>query len=142
VDDVSDPLGLLSIIREIVQKIESSAYLPFSIIEQTEAIFRIRQGSMSVSQYHTQYKSVLDALGTQGGDICTHQRVRQMVAKQMHDDHQISTSDVTKLNTADRIKISISARQRFAAALFMHSSDQQRFGDYILKLKNDYKGDP
>jgi hypothetical protein len=36
-DDASDPLGLLSIIREIVHKIESSAYLPFSIIEQTEA---------------------------------------------------------------------------------------------------------
>jgi hypothetical protein len=29
VDDASDPLGLLSIIREIVHKIESSAYLPF-----------------------------------------------------------------------------------------------------------------
>jgi hypothetical protein len=142
VDDASDPLGLLSIIREIVHKIESSACLPFSIVEQTEAIFRIRQGSMSVSQYHTQFKSMLDALGTQGGDICTHQGVRQMVAKQMHDDHLISTSDVTKLNRAERIKVSISARQRFAAALFMHSSDQQRFGDYILKLKNDYKGDP
>ena len=73
VDNDSDPFALLAIIREIVHKIESSAYAPFSIIEQTDAIFKMRQGShQTVAQFHAQFKSMLDALATQGGDVCRH----------------------------------------------------------------------
>ena len=134
----SDPFELLAMIREIMHKVESTAYLPLSIIEQQDTIFRMQQGSLSVSQYHTHFKSMMDALSSQGGDISHHAGITKMVAKEMFDAGVISTDDVTALSDSNKIMVMEAARNRYVAALFVKLADPHRFGDLLLSLKDDY----
>ena len=80
----SDPLKLLAVIREVVHRIESKAKLPLAIWDTIEIILKLRQGqSTSIAQYHTQFKSMMAALQTQGGDISSHPGIAKLVAEQM-----------------------------------------------------------
>jgi hypothetical protein len=73
----SDPFQLLQIIRELVHAIESNAYVPMAIHDTFELIITMRQGTaMTVSQYHTHFKSMMSALTTQGGEISMHPAVK------------------------------------------------------------------
>jgi uncharacterized protein (UPF0332 family) len=78
-------MKLLTVIREIVHRIESKAKLPLAIWDAVELIVKQRQGpTMSIAQYNTQFKSIMSDLQTQGGDISSHPGVVKLVAEQMY----------------------------------------------------------
>jgi uncharacterized protein (UPF0332 family) len=141
-DKASDPLKLLAVIREVVHRIESKAKLPLAIWDTVELILKLRQGpTTSIAQYHSQFKSMMAALQTQGGDISSHPGVAKMIAEQMYTNGTI-TSQYPHLSADDRSTAMITARDMSNAILFLKLSDPNRFGGLLLSLKDDYaKGD-
>jgi hypothetical protein len=136
-DDIhasSDPFDLLQIIRETVYKTEDTSYVPLSVMDQMEAILTTKQGNLSVPKYHAQFKSMLDALSTQGGSgFELHKCIFHVVAKYMFPN--VEADDLTK---AQKATVKAQSKGHFVGALFLRSADPTRFGGLLLKLKEDY----
>mmetsp|Transcript_48922 Transcript_48922/g.118445 ORF Transcript_48922/g.118445 Transcript_48922/m.118445 type:complete len:514 (+) Transcript_48922:2958-4499(+) len=135
----SDPFDLLTTIREIVHQIESNSYIPLLLDDQLAAIYRLRQGNKTVSQYHTAFKSMIAALDTQGGSFGHHPATRAAAATELLAAQKISSaSDLNNLSAEEKQLVSNTAREMYLAIRFMQGSDHQRFLPLLIDLKNNF----
>jgi hypothetical protein len=129
----SDPFKLLELIRETVYKTEDTTFTPLSIIQQQKALLAAEQGNMSVPKFHAQFKSMLEALSSQGGAISVNPGVDLMAAKALYPNVPADALTMAQLRDVRSL-----AQGQYEGTLFLTLADPTRFGDLLLKLKDDY----
>jgi len=134
----SDPFDLLTTIREIVHQIESNSYVPLLLDDQLAAIYRLRQGNKTVSQYHTAFKSMIAALDTQGGSFGQHPAIRKAAAADLLAKGEISSEHYNSLDADEKSLLADTAREMYLAIRFLQGSDHQRFLPLLIDLKNNF----
>jgi hypothetical protein len=85
------------------------------------------------TKYHTQFKSMLDAMSTQGGANDLHPCVSTMVAKELFPEVTTGNYPVDQ-----KVTVKTQPQGHVVCALFLRLADPIRFGDLQLKLKDDY----
>ena len=131
IDKSADPFELLKIIRETVYKTEDTAYVGSSIWAQIKAIANMGQGNLSITKYHAQFKSMFDAIESQGGTLTLHPGLTSMVTERLYPG-KLYLSDEQLAN------IEKESKGRFMGVVFLEQADPHRFGDLILSIKDDY----
>jgi hypothetical protein len=103
------------------------------ILSLNNFIMAARQGCLSITKYHAQFKSMIEAMSTGGGAIELHPCISNMIAKEMFPDLASG-----RFTDAQKTAVKAQSRGYFVGNFFLWLSDPTCFGDLVLQLKDDY----